>query len=366
MKHTIQLRPFSEWLAHHWHVLAILGIVLLFFRIRLSGDEDHLFSIGTDETDSYLEASQIPSASWEFFTSIRPVTLPIILKVIEPEKGYKLTVISNPAREQNSYQRKAQRGFDRIVLVQLAFSILGWGALAVSVSRHLEHRLLKVLAATIILLFAISHPVSDWDSVLDSFSLTFSLLALTLALLVEIAFSLQLGHKGSNPKAGFLIALCLITMLLLVFVRDSNQYILPITALFLLTLLLLRPMRRLKIPIVILALTALFVFGFGLVTARQSMRWKNPLSHAYEFFIYLTRTASNIYRKNLVCQTLVHLGSALGSAGGLPRRIWFFWPITPPMLFLNYFREWTFSSRRTPSHTIEMIRRPLPAFCLKR
>jgi hypothetical protein len=275
-----------SWLQRHWHILAILGIILLLVRVRLTNDQDFRLSIGTDDTNGYLSASQIPLASWEFFTSRRPVTLPLFLKLLEPENGYRLDVISRPAADESDYRRVAQQGFDRVVLTQLAFSILGWGALAVAVSRRLENPILKVLAVAFILLFAFSQPVADWDSVIDSSSLTFSLLALSFAIWIEIAFWFPWGYEQSKVKAGVLVGLWLAATILFAFVRDSNQYLLPISAIFLLSLLLLRKMRSKVLPVLILAFTVLAVFGFGLFTARQGMRWQVPLLHAYDYFVF--------------------------------------------------------------------------------
>jgi len=286
MKPGIDLSMILSWIKHNWHILAILGVIVLLVRVRLTNDKDFLLSIGTDETVSYVSASQIPLGTWEFFTSVRPFTLPILLRAMEPENGYRLDVISRPAGVDKSYRRQAQQGFDRIVLAQVAISILGWGALAVSVSRHLEHPILKVLSVALILLFAFSPPVADWDSVLDSFSLTFSLLALLFALLLEIAFWFPRGYERGKVKAGILIVLWLAVTILFVFMRDSNQYLLPISALFLLSLLILRQMRSKVLPILILALIVIVVFGFGLFTARKSTRWNNPLFHAYESFVF--------------------------------------------------------------------------------
>ena len=286
MKYFSSLSPVLSWLQRNWHILAILVIIVLLVRVRLTNDEDFRLSIGTDETVSYISASQIPLDSWEFFTSLRPLTLPLLLKLLEPEHGYQLDVISRPAAEGSSFRRRAQHGFDRVVLAQLAFSILGWGALALSVSRHLENPLLKVLSVVLILLFAFSQPVADWDSVIDSSSLTFSLLALSFAIWIEIAFWFPRGYEAGKVKAGILIALWLAATTLFAFVRDSNQYILLISALFVLSLLLLRPMRSKVWPIAILALITVLVFGFGLLTARAGMRWKVPLLHAYEYFVF--------------------------------------------------------------------------------
>ena len=286
MKSKLSLSPILGWFKNKWHIIAILGVILLLVRFRLTSDKDFLLSIGTEETVSYISASQIPLGTWEFFTSVRPFTIPILLKAMEPENGYRLDVVSRPAGVNKSYHRQAQQGFDQIVLTQVAFSILGWGALAVSVSRHLAKPILKVLAVALILMFAFSPPVADWDSVLDSFSFTFSLLALLFALLIEIAFWFPRGYERGKVKAGILIALWLAVTILFVFVRDSNQYILPVSALFLFSLLLLRPMRSKVLPILILAFVVIVVFGFGLFTARKSTRWNNPLFHAYEHFVF--------------------------------------------------------------------------------
>lgn len=286
MKHSTSASEILSWFQRYWHVIAILVVILFLVRIRLTDDKDFRLSIGTDETVSYISASHIPFGAWEFYTSVRPVTLPIILKLMEPEQGYQLVVTSNPARVKNTYYRQAQQGFDRVVLTQVAFSILGWGALALSVSRHLVNPILKVLSVALILLFAFTQPVADWDSVLDSFSLTFSLLALSYALLIEIAFWFPRGYAHGKAKAVIMIALWLVATILFVFMRDTNQYILLVSAFFLLSLLLFRPMRSKVWPIVILAFIVILVFGFGLFTARKSMRWKNPLLHAYEYFVF--------------------------------------------------------------------------------
>jgi hypothetical protein len=297
-KDRSSLARLSNGLRHNWHLVLIILVVLLAVRMRLSSDEDLSLSIGTVETGSYVYTSQIPLFSWDFVISIRPITLPLVYKLLEPPQGYKLRAVSNPASELFTYQRKAQPGFDRVVLFQLVISVLSWCALALAVARHLEHHLLKVVAVALILLFAFSPPLADWDSVVDSISLTLSLLALSFALLIEVAFYVTRISEGSK-KGGILILLWLAILILFVFVRDTNQYILPVTALLLLPLLLFSRLRRFAQWVMIVLAILIATFAFGLFTARQSMRWTEPLSHAYQDFIFPYESRITYFKETL-------------------------------------------------------------------
>jgi hypothetical protein len=63
-------------------------------------------------------------------TGRRLLTTNIVYKFFEPKDGYQITVNGSLF----TAKREFQPGFDRIAILQLIMSILGWGYLALTIS----------------------------------------------------------------------------------------------------------------------------------------------------------------------------------------------------------------------------------------
>jgi hypothetical protein len=273
---TRREHPFAPLRCHsHLVVLAIVLAAGITFRVRAYGDPR--LSVSTPDTDAFIRASQLPLLSWDFFTSNRPPTIALLYKLLEPRQGYEIANISDPAAT-GPVDKTLQPGLDRVVLAQMALSIFAWSSLAIAAARRLSHPLVRVLALSLILAFGFSPPLAEWDSVLMSESISFSLFALLLALTLEAAAALA-GH-GDRPTAGTraLLAAWLAALALWVFSRDSNAYVLPLTVVMIVAVLIPGKLRR-HLPSRDLAAAALVVaglFAFHNLTLYASDRWINP------------------------------------------------------------------------------------------
>ena len=265
---------------HRGQILSgsILALILIasFLRVKFYGDP--ALSIAGNDTISYVEASQVPLFSAEIFTGRRLLTTNLIYKLFEPESGYEIRI--NGSLE--TTRRGFQNGFDRIVIFQLALSLVGWGALAWSVSRILKNSWMRMAGALIILAFAYTPHMADWDSILMSESLTFSLFALQLALLIKITFDL---YKDPNAKVTGWIMIWGFIMFFWVFLRDTNVFTALMT-LGMIAILMVSPRYRQKKTLIGTMLFLFLIVVLGLVTARASVRTVVQIRNIYKDDIF--------------------------------------------------------------------------------
>ena len=149
-----------------------------------------------------------------------------------------------------------------IVILQLSFSILSWGLLAVVVSRAIQFSWLKPFAFLIILLFSLSDHIIMWDGALLSDSISLSLLALF------IASWLWLLENWHWRRAALMLAVAF----LWVFSRDTNAWIILMLAALLLLIGRFSRSRR------CLLIASVFVVFFlaNEVSQSYSHRWVEP------------------------------------------------------------------------------------------
>jgi len=230
-----------------------------------------------NDTDGYIAAAQYPSFSWQSLTAERPPTVPLLYRVFMPQSGYKLTNVSQASLGGETKQLAPQPGFEGIVIFQMVFSILTWCVLAWVVFFKLKTPGIRLTAVALILIFAFSPQVADWDSILSSESLTFSLLALVLA------FTILLVHRMANKiftgsfSSGILLAAWLASITLWIFARDSNVYLIPVTVVFLILAGFLALKK--KGALIMLGVAALYLLGLFTLqqkTMNLSMRWEKP------------------------------------------------------------------------------------------
>jgi hypothetical protein len=200
-----------------------------------------------------------------------------LYKVLRPEKGYQITVVGDPAKSTPA-SLKPQRGFNRIVIFQIAIAIFSWGCLALVLFRRLRNPLVKVGAALLVLSFAFVPQMADWDNVLNSESLSFSLHALLIALVIELAFIWTMDGAKAAWLRYILISLIFLVMVVWVFTRDTNAYLLLFSIGILAVGLLWALWRKTAQvrPLVVLLILFLGLFVFQQVTFRASERWLLP------------------------------------------------------------------------------------------
>ncbi len=239
-------------------------IILMACMIRIGIYGNPLLSIATNDTASYVEASQAPLFSSEMLTGRRLLSTNLIYKTLQPKEGYQILV--NGSVE--THRRQIQPGFDRIVLLQLLLSILGWGFLALTVAEYIKNPMIKVLAAVIILLFGFTPQIADWDSILMSESLGFSLFAIQLAVIIRIAFKI---YRREDANLSLWIFTWAAVFFVWTFLRDTNLFASLVTAGMIGVLFFVARFRNNKrLRTLIVFITAIFLIG--LFTSGKSTR----------------------------------------------------------------------------------------------
>lgn len=147
------------------------------------------------DTASYLEVAGRSLLSLHFWAGARPWSLPLLYKFVP----------DHPQALANA---------------QLVVSIICWLALAAAVARSLNNRVYRVIGFAAVLGFSMSFAVIRWDLVLLSESLSISLSVLLVAAWLELV---------RQPRAATVIGV-LVVSLLWVFTRDTNSYLIPLTA----------------------------------------------------------------------------------------------------------------------------------------
>ncbi|MBN8657028.1 MAG: hypothetical protein J0M11_14925 [Anaerolineae bacterium] len=242
----------------------VLLILILWGAFRLSVYGDLSLSIAGNDTITFVEGSQVPLFSADMMTGRRLLTTNLIYKIFEPNSGYEILV--NGSLETS--RRVFQEGFDGIVILQTILSILGWSALTGVVSANMQSLAAKLMTALLIPAFGYTPQIADWDSILMSESLTFSMFVLQLALLIHIVFVL---YKNPEAKVTPWMIAWGIAYFFWANLRDTNNYAaLVMIGLAGLTLFFPR-FRKHKALIGVIGFS-LVLFMVGLVTFQQSGR----------------------------------------------------------------------------------------------
>ncbi len=249
-------------------LILIIGVAV---RVKLYGDP-HL-SIATNDTVGYITSAQAPITSWEIFTGRRLFTTNILYKFFEPKDGYQILVNGSD----DTTRRVVQPYLEYITVLQFVLSIFSWGFLALTVSKFINSSVLKVLSVILILLFAFTPQIAEWDSVLMSESLTFSLFALQLAFLIRILF---LDQAASEIKTMLLLASWMVVHFLWIFTRDTNLFAIPASITVLTGLWFLHDFKK-KRQIAISIIVLLGIFMLGWYTARNSVRSTIEIGHVF-------------------------------------------------------------------------------------
>lgn len=251
-------------------------------RLYLYGDPR--LAIGMGDTTSYIQSSHPTVFSWASLTGRRLFTMNLVYHIfVQDPNNCPLPVMIDPSKQRQA-SRELQSCFDRIALLQNLLSIIGWSFLAWELSSRVKTSLYKILITIIILSFAISPQIAEWDSILSSELLTLSLFVICLALLIEIAFQLLDDENENKRRIYIMLAGWLIVFSLWIFVQDANLYFVLITLVLLMPLIIKGQLKN-KAPMI----TSLFLIGIlvlGLVSSENSTRWQPSIEHSYETFIF--------------------------------------------------------------------------------
>jgi len=255
----------------------------VWFRILYYGDLR--LSIGTNDTPSYIDSSRPPLFSWESFSGRRLFTTNLVYKLGNDTERCTLPVISQPAMGTEGH-REVKSCFDDIALLQNIVSIAGWCMLAWMAARWLFNPALKIVAASVILVFGFTPQIAEWDSVLGAESLSMSLFAIMFALLLEIGY--RLAGREEQPLDAInllLVSVWILVFTLWVFVRDVHLYAIPLILALSLPFLFSRKIRK-QTHILPAGLILILILFLGNYSSRESTRWQTSLDNNFTGFIF--------------------------------------------------------------------------------
>jgi len=316
-----------------WVILT--GIII----VRLTSYGDFKLSIANADTTSYIEGAAAPIVSKDILTRGRLLTTNLLYYLADVQKC-KIQALSFPALGAETY-RAIQPCFDRIVFFQNILSIIAWGILALVVSKRLSGGYEKLLAVSLITAFGFTPAIADWDSILGSESLTFSLFAISVALVIEVCFNIVAAENNRKYSIS-ITGLAIAALVLLAFTRDANIYMLAVLLVMSIITTIIFPSIR-KNKILLISIAVLFTITVvGLQGAMLSRRWEAPMTNVFhdlilpyparvefmqslgmpdpasaEYSKWFIRSAPRAYARYLLFHPRYTLASFTGELGGI-------------------------------------------------
>ncbi len=265
-------------------IILIIFIAGIYFRATWYGDLR--LSTANAETTSYMTSARASIFSWKIFAGQRLFTTNLLYKFATDLEQCPLLSYGKPGLGLE-VERLVQPCFDKIILIQNVLAIFGWCFLGWMLARQLRNPLVKISAATLVMLFGFTPQIAEWDSVLSPESLSLSMFAIILGLAFELAFRTA---KAETPFASktdrFLLALLGILYFLWIFIRDVHLYSIPVTVALLALFLFKKQFRQTKTLLITLA-ALLVIFVVGYASARDSLRaTRFPLMNSLDIYIW--------------------------------------------------------------------------------
>lgn len=267
----------------HWILPLAFTLFFIAGRVFLYGPMND--SVAAHDTDSYFEAAAADFPSISFFEQMRSATLPLIIKLLNPEQKYELTVLSEPFFGSEP-ELAVQPGTESLVRFQTLLSIFSWVFFTLSLCSQLRRVSSKALLAGLLYSFAAVPQIADWDSILLSESISFSLFVLMLGLLIHL-LPLFFGRDPGRQEILLGVLFVFVTACWL-FTRDTNAYFILLLAVVFSAGSVYRWLKTRKAPLLTLALSILLAgfFIFQQQTFQKSERWLLP---------FLNNMAANVF-----------------------------------------------------------------------
>lgn len=203
-----------------------------------------------------------------FWAGERPFTVPVVYKVM----GLSSETLSNPDQVR------------RVTLFQISFAMVAWGTLAASVSWAASTGWLRATSLVLVLAFASTLDVAQWDRILLSESISMSLFVLLLAgWIIGIRYW---GFAQEPPKVIWLVAyvagMAMVTVLFS-FSRDTNAFLLLAGAILLGATTITRRIWREPLRWVVLFLSLVMALTYVVQdrTIVHSKRWVGPFLNVF-------------------------------------------------------------------------------------
>ena len=255
-----------------WLLPLVFCAAFLYGRTVFYGRMDD--SVTVQDTGSYFETAEKAAPTLTFFEQQRSITFPLLIRLSNPSGEYELTQMAEPYFETEP-RLAVQPGTEAIVRNQTIISIFCWIGCALLIVSSLDGWFAKALAAFLVLSFGFVPQIADWDSILSSESLSFSLFALLVGLLIKV---LPNGKEDNFGTWAAGIGLVIVNFLW-IFTRDTNAYFVLVEAVLLIIAAIIywtrRSGQRISSLICGFLLAGLFIFHQG--TFRESERWLIPL-----------------------------------------------------------------------------------------
>jgi len=232
----------------------LMAVVFLYAKVTIFNiDREKAYN----DTPSYAAVAEEPLTASAFWVSRRPITLPLIYKILGINEG--------------NYKKSAENS--RVGKFQAGLSILSWLVLGLSLASTLKTRWLKPLAFGLIAFFSLSLEISQWDRILLSESVSNSLFVLLVALgLLEVM--LWTGESRASQIQQWVACGSLILVAVLYsFTRDVNRYLFLFLSIGMLLGLFFRPIRQHKERVYFGLIAASFLLIF--IAQDYSVNQKN-------------------------------------------------------------------------------------------
>jgi len=255
-------------------LILLITTGMIFLRLNAYGGLN--LSVANSDTESYIQGGAAPLFHKDMLTRSRLFTTNLLYYLADVQEC-KIEVVSYPALQTETY-RAIQPCFDRVAVFQNIASIIAWSLLALVVSKRLNGGYEKILAAVLITAFGFTPTIADWDSLLGSESLTFSLFAVSIALVVEVGF--RLAEDVNKKNSSRINALSISALALWAFTRDANIYTL-VVLLAMSAVLLAVPIFRKNRNLIALIAGIFLITVVGLQSAMLSRRWEVPLANVF-------------------------------------------------------------------------------------
>ena len=245
------------------YVVVLLGFILGRWQIS-NTDADHAFA----DTLGYARVSETGLGSRLFWGGERPFTVPLIYQALGLE----------------AKDPPDQQAMRRVTSFQIGLSVLSWISLATAVAWATQGRWSRLAAFGLILAFATSLDITQWDRILLSESVSSSIFA-------EIVGGSILGVQLWAPETGgpdrlwqiLFVAYMSLLVVFFAFARDSNGYIVLAVSIGLAGSVCLPAVRTRPVaPIAgILALIMAGTFCFQDRSTNLGKRWLGPFLNVF-------------------------------------------------------------------------------------
>ncbi len=207
-----------------------------------------------NDSREYIKVAQHSIFSYEFWNALRPVTVPLLLKIAQ----YHLSVYT---------------------WLQTALFCGAWLFFTYSAGMHIKKPSLRICAWIILPAFSLSKDLFFWNRTVLSESLSISLMVCMLALYLHRTGRLAGGRSETRLQTFIFNSIFAFVMILWSFSHDSNVYSILFTAgiIFVLQLIFKNRFKPVRVHIYVGILIIGLLFILQTHQAANGYRWQRPM-----------------------------------------------------------------------------------------